>query len=100
MVKNLVEEVNRSVTDSERIAQLEEELEREQASHKAQIEELLKKYEEALEEIARLKSILNNNSGNTSLPPSADRTWKETVITDGGKAERRPEDRRGIRERR
>ena len=77
MVKNLVEEVNRSVTDSERIAQLEEELEREQASHKAQIEELLKKYEEALEEIARLKSILNNNSGNTSLPPSADRTWKE-----------------------
>ena len=72
MVKNFVEEVNRSVANSERIAQLEEELEREKAIHKAQIEELMKKYEEALEEIARLKSILNNNSGNTSLPPSTD----------------------------
>lgn len=77
MVKNLVEEVNRSVADSERIAQLEEELEREKAIHKAQIEELMKKYKEAMEEIARLKSILNNNSGNTSLPPSTDRTGKE-----------------------
>ena len=84
MVKNLVEEVNKSVTGSERIAQLEEELKREKASHeedvgilKAQIEELLKKYAEALEEMARLKSMLNNNSGNTSLPPSTDRTGKE-----------------------
>ncbi len=43
MMKNLKEEVNRSVTDSERIAQLEEGLEREKASHKAQIEELYSK---------------------------------------------------------
>ena len=84
MVKNLVEEVNKSVTGSERIAQLEEELKREKASHeedvgilKAQIEELLKKYAEALEEMARLKSMLNNNSGNTSLPPSTDRKGRE-----------------------
>lgn len=56
---------------------MEEELEREKASHKAQIEEFMKKYAEAPEEIARLKSILNNNSGNTSLPPSTDRTGKE-----------------------
>ena len=84
MLENPIEEVNKNVTDAERITQLEEELKREKAGHeedvgilKAQIEELMKKYEEALEEIARLKSILNNNSGNTSLPPSADRTWKE-----------------------
>ena len=84
MMKNPVEEVNKSVTDSERIAQLEEELKREKASHaedirilKAQIEELMKRYTEALEEIARLKSMLNNNSSNTSLPPSTDRKGTE-----------------------
>ena len=84
MVENAVEEVNKGVTDSCRIARLEEELKREKAIHaeevrilKAQIEELMKKYTEALEEIARLKSILNNNSSNTSLPPSTDRMGKE-----------------------
>ena len=83
MVENHGEEVNKSVTEAERIARLEEELKREKASHaedvrilKAQMEELTKKYTEALEEIARLKSMLNNNSGNTSLPPSSDRSGK------------------------
>ena len=33
MMENPVEEVNKSVTDSERIAQLEEELKREKTSH-------------------------------------------------------------------
>lgn len=83
MMEQSEREVNKSVTESERIAQLEEELKREKASHaedirilKAQVEELTKKHTEALEEIARLKSMLNNNSGNTSLPPSSDRNGK------------------------
>lgn len=41
------------------------------------IEELTKKYNAAQEEIAHLKSILNNNSSNTSLPPSTDRKKSE-----------------------
>ena len=61
------------------IAQLEEELRQERARHledvkllTEKIEELSRLYDKALNEIARLRSILDNNSGNSSLPPSTD----------------------------
>ena len=72
-----MKEVNKNVTESERIAQLEEELKREKASHAEDIRILKAQITEALEEIARLKRMLRNNSGNTSLPPSTDRSGKE-----------------------
>ena len=77
MMEKRVEEANKNVTDSERIAQLEEELEREKASHAEDVRILKAQITEALEEIARLKSMLNNNSNNTSLPPSTDQNRKE-----------------------
>ena len=77
MADKPIEEVNKSVTASERIAQLEEELAREKASHAEDVRILTVQIKEALEEIARLKSMLNNNSNNTSLPPSTDRSGKE-----------------------
>ena len=78
------EKMNRNmatgVTLSERIEQMEEELRKEKAAHiedvqvlKDLIEGITQKYKEALEEIARLRSLLNNNSSNTSMPPSTDR---------------------------
>ena len=67
------------VNDSGRIARLEEELRQERARHledvkllTEKIEELTRLYEKALDENARLRSILDNNSGNSSLPPSTD----------------------------
>lgn len=80
MAENMNSSMAEGVTLSERIAQLEEELNKEKAAHiedvqvlKDMIEGLTQKYKEALEEIARLKSQMNNNSSNTSLPPSTDR---------------------------
>ena len=71
---------NKSVTDAERITELEEQLGREKASHAEDVRKLTEKIEELTgynqelwEEIARLKSEKNNNSSNTSLPPSTDK---------------------------
>ena len=79
-MENIKSDRQKGLTMSERIEQLEEELRLERAEHaedvrvlKEIIEELTQKYKEAMEEIARLKSMLNNNSSNTSLPPSTDR---------------------------
>ena len=55
MMEKRVEEANKSVTDSERIAQLEEELEREKARHAEDVRILKAQIAQALEEIARLK---------------------------------------------
>ena len=77
MMEKRVEEANKSVTDSERIAQLEEELEREKARHAEDVRILKAQIAQALEEIARLKSMLDNNSNNTSVPPSTDQNRKE-----------------------
>lgn len=87
MTENMNSNMAADVTLSERNAQLDEELRKEKADHveevqvlkeevkvlKDLVEKITRKYKEALEEIARLNSLLNNNSSNTSLPPSTDR---------------------------
>ena len=77
----------KGVTDIERIAELEELLRREKASHAEdvklltkKIEDLVKRIQELQEEIARMKSEQNNNSSNSSLPPSTDKKRGEKRV--------------------
>ncbi len=59
--------------DNDRISGLKNQLEAanaEKASLRAEVEDLIEKTKSYLNEIARLKSILNNNPSNTSTPPS------------------------------
>lgn len=80
MTEKGVDKGIKSITESERIAELEEALEKEKASHAEdvrvlteKIEKLMGQIKEMAERIAYLESQLNNNSNNTSLPPSSDR---------------------------
>ena len=80
MIEKDVDKRIKSVTESERIAELEEAIEKEKVSHAEdvrvlteEIAELMGKIREMAERIAYLESQLNNNSSNSSLPPTADK---------------------------